>query len=508
MTKPQKAAIVGGGVIGGGWVARLILAGVDVALADPDPDAKRKLDAIMANAERAEARLWPGQSGGHSGGQSGGRKGVLSYASSIGEAVEGADLVQESAPERLELKQRIHQEIGEAASADAVIGSSTSGLLPTEIQAGTPRADRVMVAHPYNPVYLLPVVEIVGGKDTSDDAITKAMTLYEKVGMKPVHLKKEIDAFVGDRLLEAMWRESLWLIKDGIATAETIDDVVRYGLGLRYAQMGQFMTYRLGGGEAGVRHFLEQFGPSLKWPWTKLMDVPEWDDELIDMIAEQSDAQAHGKSIRELEEIRDNNLVDILKALHRNNWGAGTLLKNPAEETVKAGVVGLPEDRLLPNGMVETWSGEVQHDWTDYNDHMTEFRYLEVFSMATDELLVWIGGGPAYVESGSSWYTVETHIRHIDEIASGKPMRVETQIVENDGKRVHLFHNLYGVEDDGGAGRLLATGEHMLMHVDMKAGRSSAMPEAMKSHTDHIATRQAGLERPDAVGAAIGIRRK
>ena len=496
MTKPQKAAVVGGGVIGGGWVARLILAGVDVALADPDPDAKRKLEAIMANAERAEARLWPGQSRG--------RRGKLSYAASIGEAVEGAGLVQESAPERLELKQRIHQEIGEAVAADAVIGSSTSGLLPTDIQGGTPRADRVMVAHPYNPVYLLPVVEIVGGKDTSDDAIAKAMTIYESIGMKPVHLKKEIDAFVGDRLLEAMWRESLWLIKDGIATAETIDDVVRYGLGLRYAQMGQFMTYRLGGGEAGVRHFLEQFGPSLKWPWTKLMDVPEWDDELIDMIAEQSDAQAHGKSIRELEEIRDNNLVDILKALGRNNWGAGTLLKNPAEDAVKSGITGLPEDKVMANGMVETWSGHVQHDWTDYNDHMTEFRYLEVFSMATDELLVWIGGGPAYVESGSSWYTVETHIRHIDEIASGKPMRVETQIVENDGKRIHLFHHLYGSDD----GRLLATGEHMLMHVDMKAGRSSAMPEAMKSHTDSIASRQSSLERPEAAGAAIGIRRK
>ena len=496
MMKPQKAAIIGGGVIGGGWVARLILAGVDVSLADPDPDAARKLETIMANAERAEARLWPNQGLGH--------KGTLSFANSIGEAVEGASLIQESAPERLELKQRIHQEIGEAASADAVIGSSTSGLLPSDIQVDSARADRVMVAHPYNPVYLLPVVEIVGGKQTSDDAIQTAMGLYESIGMKPVHIQKEIDAFVGDRLLEAMWRESLWLIKDGIATAETIDDVVRYGLGMRYAQMGQFMTYRLGGGESGVRHFLEQFGPTLKWPWTKLMDVPEWNDELIDMIAEQSDAQAQGKSIRELEEIRDNNLVDFLKVLKRNNWGAGALLKNPAEETIKAGIVGLPEDKVMANHTVETWTGVVREDWTDYNGHMTEYRYLEVFSMATDELLVWLGGGPAYVETGSSWYTVETHIKHIDEVAAGKPMRVETQLVEHDGKRLHLFHHLYASED----GRLLASGEHMLMHVDMKAGRSSAMPDEMKAHADDIASRQSGLEKPSAAGASIGIRKK
>ena len=491
MSKINKAAVVGGGVIGGGWAARLVLAGVDVAVADPDPDAKRKLDAIMTNAERAMARLWPGQTLGNIG--------TLTYEQSIGEAVHGADLVQESAPERLDLKKRIHQEIGEAASHEVVIGSSTSGLLPTEIQAEMPHADRMMVAHPYNPVYLLPVVEIVGGEKTSANAIAKAMDLYTSIGMKPVHLQKEIDAFVGDRLLEAMWRESLWLIKDGIATAETIDDVVRYGLGLRYAQMGQFMTYRLGGGEAGVRHFLEQFGPSLQWPWTKLMDVPEWNDELIDLIADQSDAQAGGKSIAELEEIRDNNLVDILKALKANDWGAGALIQNPAEESVKSGHNDLPEGKVL-----ETWSGIVDQNWTDYNGHMTEFRYLEVFSMATDRLLVWIGGGPAYVETGASWYTIETHIKHLDEVAAGKPMRVETQLVQHDDKRIHLFHHLYGVEQ----GNLLATGEHMLMHVDMQEGRSSIMPAAMKSMLDVIAERQADMPKPDAAGAAIGLRKK
>ena len=144
--------------------------------------------------------------------------------------------------------------------------------------------------------------------------------------MKPVVVRKEIDAFIGDRLQEALWREALWLVHDGVATVEEIDDVIRYSFGLRWAQMGVFQTYRLAGGEAGMRHFLEQFGPCLAWPWTKLTDVPDMDDDLIDTIAGQSDRQAAGRSIRELERIRDDNLIAIMEALERaseSGWGAG-----------------------------------------------------------------------------------------------------------------------------------------------------------------------------------------
>jgi carnitine 3-dehydrogenase len=194
------------------------------------------------------------------------------------------------------------------------------------------RCDRLVVAHPYNPVYLLPLVEIVGGKATSKAAIEKAKELYASIGMKPVVIRKEIEAFVGDRLLEAAWRESLWLIKDGICTVEELDDIMRYGFGLRWAQMGMFQVYRVAGGEAGMRHFMAQFGPCLSWPWTKLMDVPEFNDELVDLIATQSDDQSGRWSIRELEKIRDENLVAIMEALSRTNrgkgWGAGELHKD------------------------------------------------------------------------------------------------------------------------------------------------------------------------------------
>lgn len=144
--------------------------------------------------------------------------------------------------------------------------------------------------------------------------------------MYPLHVKKEIEAFIADRLLEAIWRESLWLVSDGIATTEEIDNAVRFGFGLRYAQMGIFDTYRIAGGEAGMRHFMAQFGPCLEWPWTKLTDVPEFNDELVDLIVGQSDAQSGHMSVRQMERIRDDNLIAILHGLKGNNWGAGAIL--------------------------------------------------------------------------------------------------------------------------------------------------------------------------------------
>jgi len=194
---------------------------------------------------------------------------------------------------------------------------------------------RLLVAHPFNPVYLLPLVEIVGGKQTSPETIERAKTFFASLGMKPLHVRKEIEAFIADRFLEAVWREALWLVKDGIATTEEIDDAIRYGFGLRWAQMGLFETYRVAGGEAGMKHFIEQFGPCLKWPWTKLMDVPELTDELVNKIATQSDEQSGQHSIRELERIRDNNLVGILKALKANDWGAGKTLADYENQLAK-----------------------------------------------------------------------------------------------------------------------------------------------------------------------------
>jgi carnitine 3-dehydrogenase len=317
----SRAACVGGGVIGGGWIARLLLAGVDVNVFDPHPEAERVVGEVIANAERAygllsKAPLPP--------------RGRLTFCKRLADAVADAEWVQESVPERLDLKRRVLSEIDAACPTDALIGSSTSGLLPSHLQAGLAHPERLIVAHPYNPVYLLPLVEIVGGAATAVAAIDRARAVLDAIGMKGVVIAREIEAFVGDRLLEAMWREALWLIKDGICDVETLDDVIRYSFGLRWAQMGLFQTYRIAGGEAGMRHFLAQFGPCLKWPWSKLTDVVDLDEALIEKIGAQSDEQAAGLSIRELEHVRDENLVGILHALKASRggegWGAGKLL--------------------------------------------------------------------------------------------------------------------------------------------------------------------------------------
>ena len=318
MAEIKNATVIGGGLIGGGWVARLLENGINVCVSDPDPDAPRKIDAILKNAEIAAAELIEVDRP---------KPGSLTFCKTIAEAVKDAELVVEAVPERLEIKQAVYKEIEAAATKDTLIASSTSGILPSDLQKGLKHPERLLVAHPFNPVYLLPLVELVGGDKTSLGTIDRAKLIYKSIGMRPLHVRKEIEAFIADRFLEAVWREALWLIKDDIATTEEIDDAIRYGFGLRWAQMGLFETYRVAGGDAGMRHFISQFGPCLQWPWTKLMDVPELTDELIDKIADQSDAQSGQYSIGELERIRDKNLVGFLKVLKANEWGAGQTLQ-------------------------------------------------------------------------------------------------------------------------------------------------------------------------------------
>jgi carnitine 3-dehydrogenase len=490
VSAPKRAACIGGGVIGAGWVARLLLAGADVALFDPGPEAERIVGEVVVNAERAVTRLVSAPLP---------PRGELTFAPSIEAAVKAADFVQESVPERLDLKRDVLRAIDAVAGAEVIIGSSTSGLLPSDLQEGMAHPERLVVAHPFNPVYLLPLVEIVAGKATSPDAVERAVALYAALGMKPVVLRREIEAFVGDRLLEALWREALWLVKDDVASVEEIDDVIRYSFGLRWAQMGLFQTYRIAGGEAGMQHFLAQFGPALEWPWTKLMDVPELDEALVEKIARQSDEQTGPLSIRELERLRDDNLVAMIQALAAqrgaSGWGAGALLREHearlrAAERARAGS-GAEPLRLL--------EGRVLPEWIDYNGHMTESRYLQVFGETTDALLARIGVDVAYVAAGQSYYIVETHIMHLGEAKLGDPFHATTQILAADGKRIRIFHRLHAE-----GGRVLATAEQMLLHVDVKAGRACPAPQAVLAKLAPLAAAHRMLERPRVAGRAVG----
>lgn len=496
MIKINKAACVGGGVIGGGWIARFLLAGIDVDVFDPHPEAGRIVGEVIANAERAYAMLT---------GAPLPPRGKLTFCKTLEEAVVDADWIQESVPERLDLKRKVLMEIDAACRPDALIGSSTSGLLPSDLQCDMQFPERLFVAHPYNPVYLLPLVEIVGGEKTSHATIKAAIEKLPPIGMKGVHITKEIEAFVGDRLLEALWREALWLIHDDICTVETLDDVIRYSFGLRWAQMGLFQTYRIAGGEAGMRHFLAQFGPCLAWPWTKLTDVVDLDDALVEKIGQQSDDQAGGLSIRELERIRDENLTGILQALKAGNggqgWGAGELLKD-FEHSLWAGAKQTaPADHSAPLKLVEA---KVSPAWVDYNGHMTEHRYLQIFGDTTDALLRLIGADLAYVEAGHSYYTVETHIRHLGEAKLGQAISSACQLLSVDDKRLHVFHTM----SDAVSGETLATAEQMLLHVDSKAGKSSPAAPDVLAKARAILEAHASLPLPDGAGRHVGQKRQ
>ncbi|MFC6686443.1 carnitine 3-dehydrogenase [Jhaorihella thermophila] len=483
------AAIVGGGVIGGGWAARFLLNGWDVRVFDPDPEAERKIGEVLANARRSlpglsDAPLPP--------------EGRLSFHGRLDEAVGGAVWVQESVPERLELKRKVYGEIQAACDPGAVIGSSTSGFRPSQLQQGAARPGQIVVTHPFNPVYLLPLVELVTTEANDPEVISRAKTALEAMGMFPLHLRREIEAHVADRFLEAVWREALWLVKDGIATTEEVDEAIRMGFGIRWAQMGLFETYRVAGGEAGMRHFMAQFGPALQWPWTRLMDVPEFTDDLVDMIAEQSDAQSGAYSIRELERIRDDNLVGMMRALKANDWGAGAVL-NAQDARLKAGTdlarrIDEVEDLSRP---ILTFAQAVPLDWTDYNGHMTESRYLDAFARATDRFMELIGCDADYIASGGSYFTAESHIRHLDEALAGDRIAVRTQMLLGQGKKLHLFHRMCRGED------LIATGEHFLLHVSLETRRPCAPRAEIEANMARIARAQAGLGYPEGAGASI-----
>ena len=298
-------AAVGTGVIGAGWVARALARGCDVVAWDPAPGAEQRLRETIANA-------WPALQ--RTGLASGASPERLRVVPTIEACVAEADFIQESAPERLDLKLSLHAQISAAARPHALIASSTSGLLPSEFFAQSQHPERCLVGHPFNPVYLLPLVEVVGGQHTTAETLQAAMQVYRRLGMRPLLVRKEVPGFIADRLLEALWREALHLVNDGVASTSEIDDAVRFGAGIRWSFMGSFLTYTLAGGEAGMRHFMSQFGPALELPWTRLV-APQLTEALIDRVVEGTAVQQGSRTIRELERYRDDCILSVLQAV-------------------------------------------------------------------------------------------------------------------------------------------------------------------------------------------------
>ncbi len=485
MTRPGRAAVVGGGLIGGGWAARFLLHGWDVAVFDPAPDARRHVDQVLAHARRSLPSLTDAPMP---------AEGRLSFVDTLAEAVRAADWIQESVPERLAIKQRVLSEVLAQAPRTAVIASSTSGFRPSELQQGLDDPGRVLVAHPFNPVYLLPLVEVVAGEHTDPDTVQAAQETLRAIGMSPLLVRSEIDAHIADRLMESVWREALWLINDGIATTAEIDDAIRFGFGLRWAQMGLFETYRIAGGEGGMAHFINQFGPSLQWPWSKLTEVPELTDELVANIAAQSDAQSGAYSIRELERIRDDNLVAMMCALKERNWGVGELLRD--HDRRLAGMPGgLTETELeaLPR-LLEV---EVVPAWVDARGRV-DYRHMTSFlSDSCEMLLNQVESNSGGIAQRHRLRVIESHVRHQQEPEVGQRLYSTARVHAVDGDQVRVFLTIH-VQADG---QPLATAEQWLQ-LDSENG--PADPEVL-SRLRRLAQVHARHPLPERVGRLHGI---
>ncbi len=485
----RRIAVVGGGVIGSGWAARFAARGLDVVVTDPASGADGRMRDNVANAWPALQRV---------GVTPGADPARIEFTDDLEAAVGGADFVQECAPENEAVKRALFARMDAVARPEVVLASSSSGLMPTAIQADCATPERVVIGHPFNPVYLLPLCEVLGGEQTAADAVDAAFDFYAHIGMRPLRVRKEMPGYVSDRIQEALWREVLHIIAEGGATTAEIDASIADGPGLRLANFGPCLTFYLAGGTGGLRHYFEQFGPAMKEQnWTQ-HQPPELTEALIEGMVAGTDAQAAGRSIRDLERERDNLLIDTMRL--RDDYRAGL--------GVHAG------DRFARRAATRWQSGEtvaaplalfecvVEPAWVDYNRHMSEGFYLYAFGEASDALFRYIGVDEAYRAAGHSFYTVETHINFFREAAEGEPLRFTTQLLGLDDKRAHIFHAMY----HGGDGGLLATTEQMLLHVDTAGPKASPIQPQVRAALDAIKTAHADLPVPEQVGRRMALK--
>ena len=299
----NKIAVIGAGVIGSGWVVRFLAHNKKVIVYDQDPKLKKKVISEIKRAWPFVKKLFNKN------------KLILKnlkYVTNIEDALKDADFIQECAPENYKLKTKLMEVIGKYSKINAIISSSSSGLLPSKIYSKCKNPSRTIIAHPFNPVYMLPGVEIVPGKKTSVKTLNEAKKFYQSISMNPIMLKKELPGFLSDRLQEALWREALHIVNEGYASTQDLDRAIEDGPGMRWSLMGTFLTFHLAGGKAGMKHMLEQFGPALKLPWTKLK-APKLSRKLSDRVISGTRQQAKGKSVARIAEIRDEYLLNLQK---------------------------------------------------------------------------------------------------------------------------------------------------------------------------------------------------
>lgn len=298
----KKIAVVGTGVIGAGWATHFLARGFEVVATDPAPGAEARLRAWVDE-------YWPAVEA--LGLVDGASRDKLTFASDVALAVRDAIFIQESSPESLDVKHALIESIESAAAADVIIASSSSGLSVSDIQAGARHPERIVLGHPFNPPHLIPLVEVGGGKLTSDEHVTKAMAFYVSTGKKAIRIHKEVKGHIANRLQVAVWQEAISLVQRGVASVEDIDTAISYGPGLRWALLGPFLNLHASGGAGGITHLLQHLGASQR-EWARdLGKYPETDD-YIQQIAQGVDAELQGRDFPALLRQRDELLVQLI----------------------------------------------------------------------------------------------------------------------------------------------------------------------------------------------------
>ena len=296
--------MIGAGTIGASWAAYFLARGFAVGAYDPAPNgeafARRFIDNAWPTLEKLNA-VRPDAD----------RK-RFEFFKDPAAAAKGAEFVQESGPEREDLKIELFATLDAALPPETVIATSSSGLLISRVSATCKHPQRCVIGHPFNPPHLIPLVEVVGGAKTSPEAITKAMKFYRDIGKHPIHIRKEVRGHVANRLQAALWREAVHLVAEGVVSVADADAAIAYGPGLRWALMGPHLTFHMAGGEGGMAHFMEHIGPALQGWMDDLGQTrltPKAQKAIIDGVTEE----AAGRSMADLQRWRDRKLIEILK---------------------------------------------------------------------------------------------------------------------------------------------------------------------------------------------------
>ncbi|SET44130.1 3-hydroxyacyl-CoA dehydrogenase [Variovorax sp. OV084] len=300
----KRVAVVGTGVIGASWVAYFLAHGLDVNATDPSPGAEDRLRAAVAQHWPTLERfgLVPGASVDR-----------LRFHDSLEDAVSVADFVQENGPERMDFKIDLFRRMDAAAAPETTLASSSSGLAISGVQSGCVHPQRVVLGHPFNPPHLIPLVEVIGGEQTSAEAIERTMAFYAAIGKRPIHVKREVKGHIANRLQAALWREAFHLVNEGVASVADIDTAIAHGPGLRWAVMGPFMNLHLSGGAGGIEHVLAHLGGPIE-DWWKDLGAPSMTADLKQKVTQGVADELGSRRTSDLEAARDTLLLNLIRA--------------------------------------------------------------------------------------------------------------------------------------------------------------------------------------------------